>query len=67
MQSKSYKDVEYCWRDQEREVVKGGLQRSEGKQGRGNDRGKDIKLHAQKERKGATNIHALEMNYGGEM
>lgn len=37
MESKSYKDLEYCWRDQENEVVGGGLQRSEGKQGRGSN------------------------------
>lgn len=41
MQSESYKDVEDCWRDQER-VVEGGLQRCEGEQGRGSDRDKKM-------------------------
>ncbi len=34
MQSETYKNVEYCWRDQESKVEEGGLQRTEGKQGR---------------------------------
>lgn len=37
MQSETCKNVEYCWRDQEREVKEGGPQRSEGKQSRVTD------------------------------